>query len=150
MTFSYERELGQSPWSQQVLPTVFSLGREDHVTGAGCHSCASNVARPPPQAKNGRVIGSSPYPFPTVYFYLLACPPPLSLRSVTLLDHVMMSGLRVRSEILRMPPKIKPFDLFCCLDDGEGFSVGFTNQQQTGAGARFLKLLQLHQKPNNN
>lgn len=78
VTFSYERELGQSPWSQQVLPTVFSPGRENHVTRAGCHIYASNVAQlsTTPQAKKrDGFISGSPYPFPTVYFYLVGCTP---------------------------------------------------------------------------
>lgn len=45
VTFSCERELGRSLWSQQqVLSTVFSPGRGGgilHVTRAGCHICAS-------------------------------------------------------------------------------------------------------------
>lgn len=37
--------------------------------------------------------------------FLFAClPPPPSPRSVTLLDHVIMSCLCIRAEILRMPP----------------------------------------------
>lgn len=75
----------------------------------------------------------------SIFICLHAPPPPPSPSSVTLLDHVIMSCLRIRAEILRMPPKIKPFD-------GEGFSVRFTKEQQTGAGVRFLKLLQLHKK----
>lgn len=53
VTFSRGRELGQSPWSQQVLSTMFSPGWESHVTRAGCHICASTKPQPStsPQAK---------------------------------------------------------------------------------------------------
>lgn len=40
----------------------------------------------------------------SIFICLHAPPPPPSPSSVTLLDHVIMSCLRIRAQILRMPP----------------------------------------------
>lgn len=93
VTFSSERELGQSPWSQQVLPTVFSPGRENHVTRAGCHICSSNVARLPPQAKN---VSHS-------LFLLHLYPPKRTFCHFTGSCHKVVSANQDRS-----PPKAPP------------------------------------------